>query len=103
MHIFPYSRRPGTPADKMPGQLGNDLKEERSRRAIAVAQKMSQDYRSAQIGSVQQVLFEEPQGGYFVGHTPNYIKVYIKGEDLLKTGGPSGIRTRDYPVMSRRL
>ena len=82
MHIFPYSRRPGTPADKMPGQLSNAVKEERSRRAIAVAQKMSQDYRSAQIGSVQQVLFEEPQDGYFVGHTPNYIKVYIKGEDL---------------------
>ena len=41
MHIFPYSRRPGTPAADMPGQLGNDVKEERSRAAIAVAQQMN--------------------------------------------------------------
>jgi len=83
MHIFPYSRRPGTPADKMPGQLGNAVKEERSRRAIAVAQQMSEDYRQAQIGAVQQVLFEEPAGAFYVGHTPNYIKVYVsQGKDL---------------------
>ena len=80
MHIFPYSRRPGTPADKMPGQLSNAVKEERSRRAIAVAEKMSEEYRSAQIGALQQVLFEESAGQYYVGHTPNYIKVYIPGQ-----------------------
>ena len=39
MHIFPYSRRPGTPADRMPGQLGNATKEARSRAAIAVAEE----------------------------------------------------------------
>ncbi len=82
MHIFPYSRRPGTPADKMPGQLGNGVKEERSRRAITVAEKLSAAYRQAQIGTVQQVLFEEPSGQYYTGHTPNYIKVYVLGEDL---------------------
>ncbi len=82
MHIFPYSRRPGTPADKMPGQLGNAVKEERSRWAIAVAEKMAAAYRRAQIGETVQVLFEEPAGQYYVGHTPNYIKVYVSGEDL---------------------
>jgi len=82
MHIFPYSRRPGTPADKMPGQLGNAVKEERSRRAIAVAEKMSQQYRKAMVGTAVQVLFEEPDGEFFAGHTPNYIKVYAKGENL---------------------
>ena len=83
MHIFPYSRRPGTPADKMPGQLGNSVKEERSRRAIACAQQMAQDYRKMQIDTVQQVLFEEPDGAYYAGHTPNYIKVYVPArEDL---------------------
>ncbi len=82
MHIFPYSRRPGTPADKMPGQLGNDIKEQRSREAIAVAEEMSRSYRQALVGSVQQVLFEERDGGFFTGHAPNYIKVYAKGQDL---------------------
>ena len=82
MHIFPYSRRPGTPADKMPGQHQNDVKEARSAAAIAVAEKMNKAYRQSLLGSTQEVLFEEEEKGYFVGHAPNYIKVYVKAEDL---------------------
>ena len=82
MHIFPYSRRPGTPADKMPGQLGNATKEERSRRAIAVAQEMSQAYRQALLGQTLEVLFEEDDGELYTGHAPNYVKVYVTGTEL---------------------
>ena len=82
MHIFPYSRRPGTPADKMPGQLSNAVKEERSKAAIAVAERMKRDYLLRQLGTCRQVLFEERQGDFSVGHTPNYIKVYVKAESL---------------------
>ena len=82
MHIFPYSRRPGTPADKMPGQLGNAVKEARSKAAIAVAEEMSVAYRQAMVGSRVEVLFEEPEGEYFTGHTPNYMKVYVSGDGL---------------------
>ncbi len=82
MHIFPYSRRPGTPADKMPGQLGNDTKEARSRAAIAVAEQMSRAYRDSLTGSVQEVLFEEADGEFFTGHAPNYVKVYVKAQGL---------------------
>ncbi len=82
MHIFPYSRRPGTPADKMDGQHGNAVKEERSAAAIRVAEEMNQDYRRTHVGTVQEVLFEEMQGKFYVGHTPNYIKVYAEGENL---------------------
>ena len=82
MHIFPYSRRPGTPADKMPGQHPNAVKEERSRRAIAIAEEMSQNYRQAMTGSLQQVLFEEESGEFYTGHAPNYVKVYAPGKDL---------------------
>ena len=82
MHIFPYSRRPGTPADKMPGQLGNATKEERSHAAIAVAEEMSKAYREALTGTDHDVLFEEADGEYFTGHAPNYIKVYVEGENL---------------------
>ncbi len=82
MHIFPYSRRPGTPADKMPGQLGNDVKEERSHRAIQVAEKMSRAYREALVGETLSVLFEDQEGDFYTGHAPNYVKVYAKGEDL---------------------
>ena len=77
MHIFPYSRRPGTPADKMSGQHNNATKEERSRRAIAVAEKMNLAYRQALVGRSQEVLFEETDGGFDIGHAPNYMKIYV--------------------------
>ena len=82
MHIFPYSRRPGTPADKMPGQHNNATKEARSRAAIAVAEEMSNAYRENLVGSVLEVLFEEADGEFFTGHAPNYVKVYVRGKDL---------------------
>ena len=82
MHIFPYSRRPGTPADKMPGQHDNATKEARSRAAITVAEKMGLAYRESLVGTVQSVLFEEENGGFYTGHAPNYVKVYVKGENL---------------------
>ena len=82
MHIFPYSRRPGTPADKMPGQHNNATKEARSRAAIAVAEEMSRTYREKLIGTKLEVLFEETDGEYFTGHAPNYVKVYTEGENL---------------------
>ena len=82
MHIFPYSRRPGTPADKMPGQHPNAIKEARSKAAMAVAEEMSLVYCRNLLGTTQEVLFEEPEGEYFTGHCPNYVKVYVKGEGL---------------------
>ena len=82
MHIFPYSRRPGTPADKMPGQHNNATKEARSRAAIAVAEEMSRAYRESWVGRNLEVLFEDTDGEYYTGHAPNYVKVYAKGENL---------------------
>ena len=69
----------------MPGQLNNAVKEARSKAAIAVANEMSLAFRKALVGTTQTVLFEEPEGDYFVGHTPNYVKVYFSGENLRNT------------------
>lgn len=82
MHIFPYSRRPGTPADKMPSQHNNATKEARSRAAIALAEEMSRAYREGFVGRTLEVLFEEREGEFYTGHAPNYIKVYARGENL---------------------
>ena len=82
MHIFPYSRRPGTPADKMPGQHNNATKDERSKAAMAVAAEMNKAYREALVGTTQAVLFEDTEGEFYVGHAPNYVKVYARGENL---------------------
>ncbi len=77
MHIFPYSRRPGTPADKMAGQHNNATKEERSRQAIEIARQMNLAYRKKLIGTVQEVLFEEIVSQWDTGHAPNYVRVYV--------------------------
>ena len=82
MHVFPYSRRPGTPAAQMPGQLGNAVKEQRSREAIAVAREMNRSFREALVGSVQEVLFEEAEGSLSTGHARNYIRVWAEGAGL---------------------
>ena len=66
----------------MPGQHDNATKEDRSRRAIAVAEEMSLAYRQNLVGTVQEVLFEEPEQGLFAGHAPNYSKVYVRGDAL---------------------
>ena len=79
MHIFPYSRRPGTPAAEMPGQLSNAVKEARSRRAIAVSQDMSRCYHQELLGTTQAVLVEGMEGEHSVGHAMNYVKIYIPG------------------------
>jgi len=76
-HIFPYSRRKGTPAAAMPGQLTNAVKQERARRAAETARELETEYLTRQLGTLQKVLFEQPEDGYFAGHAPNYVKVYV--------------------------
>ena len=83
MHIFPYSRRPGTPADKMPGQHDNATKEARSRRAIAVAEELKRAWEDSLLGTEQEVLFEEMAGKFALGHAPNYAKVYVAVNESL--------------------
>ncbi len=82
MHIFPYSRREGTPAAAMPDQITKQVKEERARRAGAVAQALFEQYHTAMLGTRVPVLFEQVEDGLFTGHAPNGAKVYAEGEAL---------------------
>ena len=81
MHIFPYSVRPGTPAAEMT-QVPKAVKEERARRAAAVAAELRQVYLEACVGKLYPVLFEQPRDGRFFGHAPNYMEVLAEGENL---------------------
>lgn len=82
VHVFPYSRRTGTPAAKLPGQLGNAVKEQRARVAGAVCDQLSVDYRKTMVGTLQDVLFEQQDGEYSTGHAPNSILVYLAAPGL---------------------
>lgn len=78
MHIFPYSRRTGTPADTMPDQISKAVKTARAAKAAQVAARLREDYDRALVGSVQEVLFEQPEGVYYTGHAPNGVKVCVR-------------------------
>ena len=83
MHIFPYSKRPGTPADKMPGQVLNAVKEERAHRAAAVAAQMERDYLAQFVGENLPVLFEEERDGHWRGYTTRYTEVKVETDENL--------------------
>ena len=75
-HVFAYSRRPGTAADRAPDQVDPRVKEERSRRMIAAAQKTRQAFLESQLGLTESVLFErECSAGEYEGYTANYTPV----------------------------
>lgn len=83
MHIFPYSRRPGTPADKMPGQCPRAVKERRAHEAQAVCAAMKADYLRASVGASLPVLFEtQDEAGLWTGHSDTYVLVKAEGESL---------------------
>ena len=82
MHIFPYSIRPGTPAAKME-QNHKSVKEERARRATAVAAGMHRTYLEGCVGETYPVLFEQARGEWFSGHAPNYMEVLVPGGEEL--------------------
>ena len=85
VHVFPYSRRDGTPAAKMPGQHSNAVKEFRAARAAEVASQLELQYNHTMIGKSFPVLFEQEERGFYTGHAPNYVKVYVKDKDLHNT------------------
>ena len=82
VHIFPYSRREGTPAAKMPNQVPKAVKEARASRAAAVAAELEDAFHTSLIGTEQPVLFEQPENGFYAGHAPNYAKVYTAPGEL---------------------
>ena len=85
MHIFPYSRRDGTPAASMASQHSNETKEARSARAIALANQMERAYQDSLLGTLAPVLLEQEEDGFMTGHTPTGVKVYLKEAGLHNT------------------
>ena len=83
MHIFPYSKRPGTPAAKMPDQILNAVKEERAHRAAAVAAEMEREYLEKFLNRTVPVLFEEEREGHWRGYTTRYTEVWVESSENL--------------------
>lgn len=100
MHIFKYSKRQGTRAAAMEGQIPQKIKNVRSGRLMRLEQRMSQEYRSSFAGEKEEVLYEEAKilNGevYQIGHTVRYIKIGRKAQGDFKNRILTETMTEDF-------
>ena len=84
IHVFPYSRRKGTAADRLPDHVPEEIKHIRAKKLIEIGNKLEREYVSSMIGTVQSVLFEQSAGdpacGMAEGYTGQYIRVRAKAQ-----------------------
>ena len=79
MHIFPFSARKGTPAEKFAGAVTETVKKERADILGRIDETMHKAFLQAMVGQTAEVLFEQPAGeDYFEGLTGNYQRVFVK-------------------------
>lgn len=81
IHVFPYSRRSGTVADKLPDQVPENVKHERAGQLIKLGTRLSEAYERSMLGSVREVLLEEEvESGVCEGYTREYLRVRAPGQ-----------------------
>lgn len=100
IHVFPYSRRKGTPADLMENQIPEDIKKKRVKKVLELSKELEINYMNKFINKELEILVEKYEDGIVFGHTSNYIGIKAKGtckdvNKLLKVI-PNKI---DYPFM----
>lgn len=79
MHIFPYSRRRGTPAAAMPGQVSEEVKQERAARLAALDRRLQHEELQRRAGTAVEVLFEQPvDEEHIEGLCGAYLRVVVK-------------------------
>ena len=81
LHVFKYSPRRGTVAEKMPNQIDGNKKEERSNKLIELSNNTENKHDKNYIDKTVKVLFEEFEDGFFKGHTTNYMMVKVAGSE----------------------
>ena len=107
MHVFKYSRRRGTAADRMTDQVPEQVKTERSARLLALSQEMSLAYRKAALGTREEVLTEEPVimdgKSFMAGYTRTYIRALVPQEipaNTVISGTLSGFMDDETMILS---
>jgi threonylcarbamoyladenosine tRNA methylthiotransferase MtaB len=80
LHVFPYSKRTGTPAARMPDQVPEEVKHERVRKLIELSKRLTVEYARRFVGEVVEVIpeqpfKEDPDSGLYMGYSDNYLQV----------------------------
>lgn len=86
VHVFPYSRRKGTVADKAPNQVAPQIKEQRAKQMIEHCDKSRSDFLCTQKGLCESVLVERFRHDYLEGYTKNYTPIHIISDDTSLCG-----------------
>ena len=94
IHVFPYSRRPGTPAADMPCQLSDSVKQRRSRELIALGREVAFCYQRQWIGRTVWVLPEDISDGCWEGYSPEYLRVRLDPGSQCESGIPVQVLIR---------
>lgn len=84
IHVFPFSPREGTPAAKMRNQIEPGVKEKRAKTLGALEKELRHSYMAKHIGQTMEVLFEKAHDGMLTGHTSNYLRVKVEGQENLE-------------------
>ncbi|MBQ9790908.1 MAG: tRNA (N(6)-L-threonylcarbamoyladenosine(37)-C(2))-methylthiotransferase MtaB [Clostridia bacterium] len=95
MHVFPYSKRDGTVAAGMNPVASGEEVRERAKRLGCLAEEMRDDFTRKMIGSVQDVIVEQEKDGFFVGHSGNFVKCYIKSKTKLEPNEVVKVEIKD--------
>ncbi|MGM0864422.1 MAG: tRNA (N(6)-L-threonylcarbamoyladenosine(37)-C(2))-methylthiotransferase MtaB [Bacillota bacterium] len=100
LHVFPYSKRTGTPAARMDDQIDEDIKNERVHRLIELSNQLAKEYASQFENEVLEVIPEEIyQDDLYVGYTDNYLKVVFPAtEDMVGKLVKVKIEKAGYPL-----
>ena len=100
MHIFKYSRRAGTAADRMPDQLTDKVKSARSDVLFAMEAEQSKAFRSYYIGRQAEILWEDRRlvdgKPYWLGHTADYVKVAVPADEENRSNTLSSVTVDSF-------
>ncbi|MBU9722511.1 MULTISPECIES: tRNA (N(6)-L-threonylcarbamoyladenosine(37)-C(2))-methylthiotransferase MtaB [Bacillaceae] len=88
LHVFPYSKRTGTPAARMEDQVEDEVKNERVHKLIQLSEQLAKEYASKYEGEVLEVIPEEkdkenPDSNYYIGYSDNYLKVKFPADESM--------------------
>jgi threonylcarbamoyladenosine tRNA methylthiotransferase MtaB len=96
LHVFPYSVREGTEAERLPDPVPHGEKRARMRRMLALAAELERRFARENLGETLEVLLEERRGGTWMGTTDNYLRVMLEADGT--AGAPADLTNTLTPV-----
>lgn len=107
MHIFKYSRRKGTAADRLSGQLTDAVKTGRSAQLLSMEAEHSRQYRESYIGKEQELLMEEKKEingrSYWIGHTKTYVRGAVEADKNARITSNQLVRGRVMGLLTDEI